>query len=110
MVQYASTRLIAVATSAMEAAKMAVKAPMPATTVRAVSEPMNIGNIRATRNTPAVTMVDEWIRALTGVGPSMASGSHTWSGNCADLPTAPAKMPMAARVKALAAMAPVTAM
>ena len=24
-----------------------------------------------------------------GVGPAMASGSQTWSGNCADLPTAP---------------------
>src|SRR5918997_1915329 len=34
-------------------------------------------------------MVAAWIRALTGVGPSMASGSHTCSGNCALLPTAP---------------------
>ena len=29
--------------------------------------------------------------ALTGVGPSMASGSQTWSGTCPDLPTAPAE-------------------
>ena len=29
----------------------------------------------------------------TGVGPSIASGSHTCSGNCADLPTQPRKMP-----------------
>ncbi|OPZ78267.1 MAG: hypothetical protein BWY79_00818 [Actinobacteria bacterium ADurb.Bin444] len=29
------------------------------------------------------------MRALTGVGPSMASGSQTCSGNCADLPMAP---------------------
>ena len=29
--------------------------------------------------------------ALTGVGPSMASGSHTCSGNCALLPMAPVK-------------------
>ena len=27
--------------------------------------------------TPAVTMVAAWIRAETGVGPSMASGSQT---------------------------------
>ena len=31
------------------------------------------------------------MRADTGVGPSIASGSHTWSGNWALLPTAPAK-------------------
>ena len=34
-------------------------------------------------------MVAAWIRAETGVGPSMASGSHTYSGNWADLPNAP---------------------
>jgi hypothetical protein len=27
--------------------------------------------------------------AETGVGPAIASGSHTWSGNCADLPIVP---------------------
>ena len=36
-------------------------------------------------------MVAAWISALTGVGPSMASGSHTCSGNCADLPIGPMK-------------------
>ena len=39
--------------------------------------------------TPAVTMVAAWISAEMGVGPSIASGSQTWSGTCADLPTAP---------------------
>ena len=39
--------------------------------------------------TPAVTMVAAWISAETGVGPSMASGSQTYSGICADLPVAP---------------------
>ena len=34
-------------------------------------------------------MVAAWMRALTGVGPSIASGSQTWSGNWALLPTAP---------------------
>ena len=34
-------------------------------------------------------MVAAWINALTGVGPSIASGSHTCSGTCADFPTAP---------------------
>ncbi len=36
-------------------------------------------------------MVAAWMRAETGVGPSMASGSQTWSGNWALLPTAPQK-------------------
>ncbi len=40
-------------------------------------------------NTPAVTMVAAWMRADTGVGPSIASGSQVWSRNCADLPIAP---------------------
>jgi hypothetical protein len=36
-------------------------------------------------------MVAAWISAETGVGPSMASGSQTYSGNCADFPVAPMK-------------------
>jgi len=39
--------------------------------------------------TPADTIVAAWIIALTGVGPSMASGSQTCNGNWADLPTVP---------------------
>jgi len=31
-------------------------------------------------------MVAAWSSAETGVGPSIASGSQTWSGNCALLP------------------------
>ena len=34
-------------------------------------------------------MVAAWIRADTGVGPAMASGSQTNSGSWADLPQAP---------------------
>ena len=36
-------------------------------------------------------MVAAWISADTGVGPAMASGSHTYSGICALLPAAPRK-------------------
>jgi hypothetical protein len=36
-----------------------------------------------------VTIVAAWINALTGVGPSIASGNHTYSGICADFPVAP---------------------
>ena len=38
---------------------------------------------------PAVTIVAACMRAETGVGPAMASGSHTWNGNWALLPIAP---------------------
>ena len=48
--------------------------------------------------TPAVTMVAAWIRAETGVGPSIASGSQVWSGICADFPIAPMNSRMQARV------------
>ena len=47
---------------------------------------------RASMYTPAATIVAAWMSAETGVGPSMASGSQTCSGNCADLPTAPQKI------------------
>ena len=40
-------------------------------------------------NTPAVTIVAAWISALTGVGPSIASGSQVCKPSCADLPHAP---------------------
>jgi hypothetical protein len=39
-----------------------------------------------------VTIVAAWIRAETGVGPSMASGSQVWSGSCADFAKAPTRI------------------
>jgi hypothetical protein len=36
-----------------------------------------------------VTIVAAWIRAETGVGPAIASGSQTYSGIWADLPATP---------------------
>jgi len=46
--------------------------------------------------TPAETIAAAWIMALTGVGPSIASGSQTCSGNWALLPIVPItrKMPI----------------
>lgn len=76
----------------MKAAMMAVIAPMMAITSQEregnASTPMESWT-RTIMYTPAATIVAAWIRAETGVGPSMASGSHTCSGNWADLPTAP---------------------
>ena len=51
-------------------------------------------------NTPAVTMVAAWMRAETGVGPSIASGSQVCSRNCADLPIAPMNSSRQASVSA----------
>src|SRR3989304_5483088 len=74
----------------MVAAKNAVVAPTTATAVCVISARANSGCNRAIMYTPAVTMVAAWISAKTGVGPSIASGSQVYSGNCADLPVAPA--------------------
>ena len=78
-------------TSATVPARNAVPAPTQATTVMASPLTSKKACARATRKTPAVTMVAAWIRAETGVGPSIASGSQKCSGNCALLPTAPKK-------------------
>src|SRR3954470_18099512 len=67
----------------------AVKEPIIKTTERAVSDSSYSGDMRATMKIPAVTIVAAWIRAEIGVGPSIESGSQTWSGNCALLPMAP---------------------
>ena len=63
--------------TAMVAAKSAVATPMTAMSVGAYDEAASsTGLMRHIRNTPAVTMVAAWISAETGVGPSIASGSH----------------------------------
>src|SRR5215212_3586337 len=73
----------------MVAASSAVNAPTNATVIIAASLPTNSVPHRAIMYTPAVTIVAAWISALTGVGPSIASGSHTYKGNCALFPNAP---------------------
>ena len=45
----------------------------------------------ATRNIPAATIVAACISAEIGVGPSIASGNHTWRGNWADFAIGPKK-------------------
>ena len=53
-----------------------------------------------------MTIVAAWMRALTGVGPSIASGSQVWSGSCADFATAPPSSPSATRFTAHEPAAP----
>ena len=48
-----------------------------------------IGEHLRTKKIPAVTIVAACNNALTGVGPSIASGSQVCKPNCADLPIAP---------------------
>ena len=79
---------------AMSAMKKQVMAPMMTTTDSAVCESSKRGDMRATMKMPAVTIVAAWISAEIGVGPSIESGSHTCSGNCALLPIAPMKRQM----------------
>jgi len=88
MVEYANTRLTSFCPMAIVAANNAVNAPMLAMMVMvglSVSpgcHPAEInGKKRITIYTPADTIVAAWIMAETGVGPSMASGSQTCSGN-----------------------------
>ena len=61
----------------MTAAKSAVAAPTRVTTAMEAGASTKRKLVRATRYTPAVTMVAAWMRAETGVGPAMASGSQT---------------------------------
>src|ERR671924_1330980 len=73
----------------MLAAKIAVRPPMMATNSAETGARAYSTWLLATMYTPAVTIVAAWISALTGVGPSIASGSQTYRGIWADLPIAP---------------------
>jgi hypothetical protein len=85
--------------SATTAANNAVIPPVHATTSNA-NDPGRSSRKYTRHNmyTPAATIVAACINALTGVGPSIASGNQTCSGNCADLPTAPQKISSPATV------------
>src|ERR1017187_4947615 len=88
--------------------KNAVVAPTINTIESAVSDSSNSGDILATMNMPAVTMVAAWISADIGVGPSIESGSHTCSGTWEDLPIAPTTRQMQVKVLAGQAMVALT--
>ena len=73
----------------MVAAISAVSAPTIITICATIGACANSTALRPTMYTPAVTIVAAWMSADTGVGPSIASGSQTYSGICALLPVAP---------------------
>src|SRR4029453_18541676 len=96
-------RLMSACAIAMSAAMSAVVTPIQTTTVSEDVTPFiapneKSGYTRATRNTPAATIVAAGMSALTGVGPSIASGNQTCNGNCPDLPAAPQKINSATKV------------
>jgi hypothetical protein len=98
IVDQASSRLMSSWAKAAAAAPSMVMQAITAAVSSAPGAASNSGRSRATRNTPAATMVAAWIRAETGVGPSIASGSQVCSGNWADLPQTPASSRKAAAV------------
>jgi hypothetical protein len=71
--------------------KKAVVAPTIDTMVNTDSLFSKIIEQRIIRTTPAITKVAACIKAETGVGPSMASGSQMCKPSCADLPKTPQK-------------------
>src|SRR5271155_2996165 len=99
------TRLMSLFTTPTRPMKNVVGAPMMSTNESAVSDCSNSGDMRATMKIPAVTMVAAWINAEMGVGPSMESGNHVWSGTWADLPIAPTNRQRQANVIAGQAVA-----
>ncbi|OPX60883.1 MAG: hypothetical protein A4E30_01068 [Methanomassiliicoccales archaeon PtaB.Bin215] len=82
---------------AMVAATKAVMPPMAPTNSATSALVAMIGKDLATRYTPALTMVAACIKADTVVGPSIASGSQSCSGNWALLPIAPPNRKKAAK-------------
>src|SRR6266702_6382965 len=90
-------RLMSAWAIAISAAINAVIRPIQTTTVSdgvtpSIAPNEKSGYTLATKNTPAATIVAAWISALTGVGPSIASGNQTCSGTWPDFPTAPQKI------------------
>jgi len=76
-----------------------VRAPRHRHVVRAVWLPSMRGLMRTKRKMPATTIVLECSRAETGVGPSIAEGSHGWSPNWADFPVAARISPRRGKVR-----------
>lgn len=76
-----------------------VSAPRHRQVVRAVWLFSMSGLMRISRKMPATTIVLECSRADTGVGPSMAAGSHGCRPNWADFPVAAKIRPSRGRVR-----------
>lgn len=80
-VEKAMIFLISFWVRAQVAVNRVVRAPKHRQVVKAAWLDSIKGLMRIRRKIPATTMVLECSRAETGVGPSMAAGSHGWSPN-----------------------------
>lgn len=98
-VEKATIFLISFWVRAQVAVNRVVRAPRHRHVVRAVALFSMRGLIRTSRKMPATTIVLECSRAETGVGPSMAEGSHGWSPNWADFPVAARISPSRGKVR-----------
>lgn len=78
---------------AVEAANKAVTPPSISTRDWAAGYSSKRSLVRTRRKTPATTIVDLCSKADTGVGPSMAAGSHGCNPNWADFPAAASTSP-----------------
>ena len=83
IVEYASTRLALLCEMAMNEHSANVMPPTSTTITDGTGHTRNTGASFTSRNTPALTMVDEWSSAEVGVGATMAPSSHVWNGICA---------------------------
>lgn len=75
-VEKAMIFLMSFCVRAQVAANSVDSAPKHKHEVRAIWLVASMGWVRMSRKIPATTMVLEWSRAETGVGPSIAAGSH----------------------------------
>ncbi len=92
MVEYARMRFRSVSTTARYDPPIIVSAPATVSAPVQSAVPPRSGVIRATRYTPALTIVAECRYALTGVGACIAFGSQKWNGNWADLVNAASRI------------------
>lgn len=100
-VENATIFLISFWVRAHVAVKRVVSAPKHKQVVRAIWLSSINGFRRIRRKIPATTIVLEWSRAETGVGPSIADGSHGCKPNWADLPVAAKIRPIIGSVRSM---------
>lgn len=100
-VENATIFLTSFCVNAHVAVNSVVRAPKHKQVVKAIWLFSIKGWSRISRKIPATTMVLEWSRAETGVGPSIAEGSHGCNPNWADLPVAARIRPMRGRVRSM---------
>jgi len=77
MVEYAITFLISCWNRPIRELNTVVIAPVHKQSINTVELYSIKGDVLINRYTPAVTIVAAWIKADTGVGPSIAIGNHT---------------------------------